>query len=160
MCFILIFRPTSFGCDARYETYSVPFSALIPTLLPPKGDTSCFERRHVPLRVERVMLRFGRTSILSFFAREKGKCSNILLAPRSLMRYEIERNTFKAKQNVFPLAGGGAGGEGSQPAQAGFAIPDRDFSPVSHHSFCHHSFTYHATVQLIPSIRQQTRQSR
>jgi len=106
-------------------------SALIPTLPPPKGGTSCFERRHVPLRVERVLLRFERASILSFFAREKGECTKALLPPLSLMRYEIERNTFKAKQNVFPLAGGGAGNEGSQPAQAGFAVPDRGFSPVS-----------------------------
>ena len=45
------------------------------------------------------------------------------------MRYEIERNTFKAKQNVFPLARGG--GEGSQSAKADFAFPDWDFSPVS-----------------------------
>ena len=30
--------------------------------------------------------------------------------PLSLMRYEIERNTFKAKQNVFPLAGRGGRG--------------------------------------------------
>jgi len=35
------------------------------------------------------------------------------------MRYEIERNTFKAKPNVSPLVGGGAGGEGS--ASAAFA---------------------------------------